>query len=118
MVDARRRGAVAIRRRPLGPRLLGLLSNRSGQEEVAPVLEGEGGEDEIQRWLVGQVAAELELDPGEIDVTIPLERYGLDSRAAVTLAGDLEDWLGRPVPATLVWDYPTIEEISEHLKDA
>ena len=64
------------------------------------------------------MAAELDLDPGEIDVTIPLERYGLDSRAAVTLAGDLEDWLGRPVPVTLVWDYPTIEEISEHVKDA
>jgi len=64
------------------------------------------------------VAETLELDPGEIDVAIPLDRYGLDSRAAATLAGDLEDWLGRPVSATLVWDYPTIEDISEHLKDA
>lgn len=109
---------MAIRHRRAGRRLSALLGNRRGQEEVAPVLNGDVSEDEIQRWLVRRLAAALELDQGEIDVAIPLERYGLDSRAAATLAGDLEDWLGRPVSATLVWDYPTIEEISEHLKDS
>jgi acyl carrier protein len=94
-----------------------LWTDRRRPEKVAPVREGERSQDEIQWWLVERVAAELELDPGEMDVTIPLERYGLDSRAAASLSGDLEDWMGRPVPATLVWDYPTIEEISEHLKD-
>jgi acyl carrier protein len=98
-------------------RLFGLLTNRRAQEEVASVRKEVGGEDEIQRWLVARVAAELDLDPSEIDVTIPLDRYGLDSRAAASLSGDLEDWIGRSVPATLVWDYPTIEEISEHLSE-
>ncbi len=72
---------------------------------------------EIQRWLVQRVASELDLRPNEIDVSVPVERYGLDSRTAASLSGDLEDWLGRSLPATLIWDYPTIEEISEHLKE-
>jgi acyl carrier protein len=73
---------------------------------------------EIQRWLVGELAKELDLEPSEIDTSVPVDRYGLDSRAAASLSGDLEEWLGRTLPPTLVWDYPTIEEISEHLKES
>jgi hypothetical protein len=33
----------------------------------------------------------------------------------VSLSGDLEDYLNRPLPATLLWDFPTIETLSRHL---
>ncbi len=70
---------------------------------------------EIERWMVRRLCAELELEPGEIDVSDPVDRYGLDSRTAASISGELEDWLGRPLSPTLVWEYPTIAELAHHL---
>ncbi|MDJ0592500.1 MAG: acyl carrier protein [Pleurocapsa sp. MO_226.B13] len=70
---------------------------------------------EIQNWIVNYVAELLEVQPNKIDVTIPFDRYRLDSSAAVGLAGDLEDWLERELDPTLLYDYPTIESLTKHL---
>jgi len=69
----------------------------------------------IEDWLVRQVAELLGTSQAEIDVREPLANYGLSSMAAVSLSGDLEDWLGKPLSPTLAWDYPTIELLSKHL---
>lgn len=69
----------------------------------------------IQSWLVAQLAEELSLDPSSIEVSEPLTRYGLDSIDAVTLVGDLEDWLDLELPSTLFWDHPTIEKSAQFL---
>lgn len=68
--------------------------------------------NEIEGWLVERLASYAELRIEEIDVRIPFERYGLDSRTAASLSGELEEWLGVSIPATLLWDYPTIAEAS------
>ena len=73
---------------------------------------------EIQTWIVNYVAELLEVNPDRIDVTIPFDRYGLDSSAAVGLAGDLEDWLERELDPTLLYDYPTIEALTQHLVES
>ncbi|WP_193195495.1 acyl carrier protein [Nostoc sp. MG11] len=70
---------------------------------------------EIQAWIVSYVANLLEVDSDEIDVTIPFDRYGLDSSAAVGLTGDLEDWLGQEIDPTLMYDYPTVQALVQHL---
>lgn len=70
---------------------------------------------EIQDWIVSYLAELLEIEPDEVDVTIPFDRYGLDSSAAVGLTGDLEDWLGRELDPTLLYDYPTVEALVQHL---
>jgi acyl carrier protein len=70
---------------------------------------------EIERWIVERLARELELDPAEIDRTVPVDRYGLDSRTAASLSGELEDWLGRRLSPALLWEYPTIEQLVRHL---
>lgn len=70
---------------------------------------------EIQAWMVAYLADLLEVDPDEIDVTIPFDRYGLDSSAAVGMTGDLEDWLETDIDPTLLYDYPTIEALVQHL---
>ena len=72
---------------------------------------------EIQTWLVSYLAELLEIEPDEVDVTIPFDRYGLDSSAAVELSGDLEDWLGRELDPTLLYDYPTVEALAKHLSE-
>ncbi|MGK7908960.1 MAG: acyl carrier protein [Synechococcus sp.] len=75
-------------------------------------------EAEIRVWLSNYLADLLEIDPDEVDTTIPFDRYGLDSSAAVGMTGDLEDWLGRELDPTLPYDYPTIDGISKHLAEA
>lgn len=70
---------------------------------------------EIQDWIVSYLADLLEVDSDEIDVTIPFDRYGLDSSAAVGMTGDIEEWLERDVDPTLLYDYPTIEALVQHL---
>ena len=69
----------------------------------------------IEQWITLYVANLLEVDSEEIDTTIPFDRYGLDSSAAVGMTGDLEDWLGCEIDPTLVYDYPTIEALVEYL---
>ena len=66
--------------------------------------------EKIERWFIERIASYAELSAEEVDLRIPFERYGIDSRTAASLSGELEEWLGVPIPATLLWDYPTIFE--------
>ncbi len=72
-------------------------------------------ESEIKAWLASQLAAILNIPPQAIDVRAPFNRYGLVSRDAVGVSGDLEEWLGCRLPATLLYDYPTIEALARYL---
>lgn len=71
----------------------------------------------LQEWLVNQLAEQLSLDSESISISEPLTRYGLDSIDAVTMVGDLEDWLDLELPSTLFWDYPTIEKSAQYLAE-
>ncbi|MEM1241534.1 MAG: acyl carrier protein [Cyanobacteria bacterium P01_H01_bin.26] len=84
------------------------LQNSSSSSTTSPALA-------IQQWLISQLAEVLSIDPATIEAQQPLTRYGLDSIDAVTLVGDLEDWLDLELPATLLWDYPTVEQASNYL---
>ncbi|MBD2153044.1 acyl carrier protein [Leptolyngbya sp. FACHB-16] len=70
---------------------------------------------EIQAWITTYLADLLEIEPDEIDVTVPFDCYGLDSAVAVGMTGDLEDWLGQKLDPTLLYDYPTVESFAHHL---
>jgi acyl carrier protein len=83
--------------------------------EVQNIGVKERSSTEIQDWIVAYLADLLEKEPEEVDVTIPFDRYGLDSSAAVGLTGDLEDWLGTELDPTLLYDYPTVEALVQHL---
>lgn len=70
---------------------------------------------EIQDWIVAYLAKLLEVDTEEINVTIPFDRYGLNSAAAVGLTGDLEEWLRMEIDPTIFYDYPTVETLAQCL---
>ncbi|PSB21040.1 phosphopantetheine-binding protein [filamentous cyanobacterium CCP1] len=72
---------------------------------------------EIQSWIVEYLAELLEISPDEVDVTVPFDCYGLDSAVAIGMTGDLEDWLGRKLDPTLLYDYPTVESFTQHLAE-
>jgi myxalamid-type polyketide synthase MxaE and MxaD len=70
---------------------------------------------QIEDWLVARVANLTGLGPEEIDVQEPLLRYGLDSVAVVTLATDLEAWLGYRFRSNPLADHPTIAALASFL---
>lgn len=72
---------------------------------------------QLEVALTGMLAKTLRIAAAEIDVNRPLPHYGLDSIDAVTLAGDLEDWLNIELPSTLLWDYPTVAAIAGFLEE-
>jgi acyl transferase domain-containing protein/acyl carrier protein len=74
--------------------------------------------EDVARLIARLVAARVDLAPEQIDHDRPLESYGLDSAAAVTVAGELEQALGRPLHETLVYDFPTVRALSAHLSGA
>lgn len=67
----------------------------------------------IQAWIVAKLAERLRVN--NIDVRQTFAYYGLSSLEAVSLSGELEDWLQRRLSPTLVYDYPTIEALAQHL---
>lgn len=70
---------------------------------------------EIQDWIVSRLSTELNVAPETIDVRQPFTSFGVDSIAIFTLTGDLAEWLERDLRATLLWEFPNIEELSQHL---
>lgn len=71
----------------------------------------------IQDWLVSRLAEELGIDKSAIDPREPFDSLGLSSRDAVTLSGDLEDWLTHRLSPTILWEYPTIETMARYLAE-
>lgn len=69
----------------------------------------------IQSWLVAQIAERLRVNPRNVDIQAPFAHYGMDSIQAVSLAADLETWLGREFSPTLVYDYPNIDALARYL---
>jgi acyl carrier protein len=73
--------------------------------------------DEIRHWLVRQVAHHLGMSTSDIDPAVPLAEFGVDSLAALRLCGDIEDEWAVEADPTLVYDYPTINDIVGYLLD-
>lgn len=84
------------------------------KKKIAPSAEPPS-EEAIRTWLITNIASVVNLDPDRIDIHQTFDNYGLDSLQAVSLSGDLENWLSREISPTVVWDYPTVEMLARHL---
>ena len=73
------------------------------------------GKQQIKEWLVSRIGRELPLGAGYLDTSEPFASYGLTSIRAVMLSGEMAEWLGRKLSATLLYEYPTIDALSAHL---
>jgi acyl carrier protein len=69
----------------------------------------------LTTFVGGEVAAVLRMDPTQLPADAPLKSLGLDSVMGLELRNRLESGLGLALPATLVWTYPTVAALAEHL---
>ena len=70
---------------------------------------------DIQNWMAEYIADLLGVESEEVDPELSFDRFGLDSAAAIGMTGALEDWLGTEIDPTLVYDYPSIKAMADHL---
>ncbi|MFF8195813.1 SDR family NAD(P)-dependent oxidoreductase [Streptomyces bobili] len=76
------------------------------------------GAAELRNALVQLVSNISGISPEDLDDARPLAEYGLTSRDAVGLTGELEKMLDRPLSATLLWEHPTIGQLVSALAGA
>jgi 6-methylsalicylic acid synthase len=64
-----------------------------------------------------QVAAELNLDPVDVELKRPLVELGVDSVMTVALRVRLQRRYGLDLPPTILWARPTVAALAEHVVD-
>ncbi len=70
----------------------------------------------IQELIISRLAKKLDMQVDRvIETNATFISYGIDSVMAVELVQDLEDCLGHALDPTLLWNFPTIESLSQHL---
>jgi myxalamid-type polyketide synthase MxaB len=90
------------------PQLLPLLFSASPGRRAVIVLE------QLQK----QAAKTMGLDAGDtIDPGRPLTDLGLDSLMAVELRNEIAKQIGKSLPATLLFNHPTLDELTAYLLD-
>ena len=73
---------------------------------------------DIADWLKQRIAACRKDGTGDISYDVPIFELDVDSIEAVLISADLEDMLGRAITPDLLFVFPTIAELSQHLADA
>jgi acyl-CoA synthetase (AMP-forming)/AMP-acid ligase II/acyl carrier protein len=84
----------------------------------AAVHEGPATADAIRAWLVANVAQRLKVPAERLETDQPFSALGLVSKDVVALIGRLQEWLGQPLSPAVVFNYPTIDALAEHLAPA
>jgi acyl carrier protein len=74
-------------------------------------------QQQISQWIKAYLADILEVESDKIDENYEFERFGLNSSAAVSLVGDLEEWLGFELSPALFFEFNTITQVSAHLAE-
>lgn len=85
-------------------------------------LAGLPGEERVQRLRTlvrRELATVLALPDGGRSIVDdqPFSSFGLDSLTSVELRNRLQSLLGRPVPATAAFEWPTVDELAAHLAE-
>ena len=70
---------------------------------------------ELQTGLRAILARELQLAEADLDLDRPFAEYGLNSVMAMSVRRDTESFVGIELSATMLFNYPTIVALAEHL---
>lgn len=69
----------------------------------------------IRRWLRQEISLRFSIPLPRLNDNQPFIELGLDSRHGIILVGDLERWLKEKLPASIFYDYPSIDRVVRHL---
>lgn len=83
----------------------------SGDNATSP--SGELSVAELREWLRRWVADATGQSVDAITVDRPMEEFGLASRDALALGGDIEDYTGVALAPTVIYQHPTIASLAE-----
>ncbi|MEJ3655548.1 SDR family NAD(P)-dependent oxidoreductase [Actinomycetes bacterium KLBMP 9759] len=72
----------------------------------------------IRDWLRAELARAAGVTEEAYDDAERFRDYGIDSATATGIVGRLGSRLGRELPATLAWEYPTLDALIDHLDSA
>ncbi|MFE1595147.1 polyketide synthase Pks13 [Nocardia sp. NPDC058705] len=86
--------------------------NPSG-DNATPPTSGELSVAELREWLRRWVADATGQSVDAITVDRPMEEFGLASRDALALGGDIEDYTGVALAPTVIYQHPTIASLAE-----
>ncbi|QBJ98858.1 polyketide synthase [Rhodococcus sp. ABRD24] len=71
--------------------------------------------DALEGWLVAELARRTQSAESSIDTNKPFEAYGLDSRAAVQVSGQLEKVVERRLSPGILFEHKTISDLTDYL---
>lgn len=69
----------------------------------------------VENWLIQRIASRLHLPPSQVHVATPFLEFGMGSVDAVEIAAELEQWLGRRMSPTVIYNHPTIAALAQWL---
>lgn len=69
----------------------------------------------LQAWMIRYLSEHLNIDRNCIKSTDRFEHIGVDSITVIAMNGELENYLGRTISPTSIYDYSTIEEFADFL---
>ena len=107
--------AVFTWRRPAAAPVASAASEGVIAESSAARGATSDAEERIRTWLIAEVSRRAGVSADSVDLRRPFAAYGLASRDAVALSGDLGRLLGRHVPPTIAYEHATIEAMARHL---
>ncbi len=117
--DSRAAGNLAVLRVLPGSGGPPLLRDLTGPATAATVewahLTGPGRLELLLTEARRAAATVLGVDPDALDTHRPLADLGVDSLLSVELRCILTERLGVPVPATLLWNHPTVAAVATYL---
>ena len=72
---------------------------------------------EMAAWLTRTIAQHAGLSVAQIDPDTLLSEYGLSSISAFAVINDIEDTFHMAPDVTVIWDYPTVNQLSVFLAE-
>ena len=72
-------------------------------------------EQAIRNWLIWKFSERIGVQPDEIDIHQPFAHYGVKSIDLAMISVDLEQWLTRQLPPSLLREFSTIHNLARQL---
>ncbi|MCH2193536.1 SDR family NAD(P)-dependent oxidoreductase [Kordia sp.] len=94
--------------------LQGAKTEESTPTQVTTVIKDAELLEKTQTYLQELIGNVIKLEPSRIDIEEPFDVFGIDSIIIGQINISLENDLGE-LPKTLLYEYPTIKELAEHL---